>query len=355
MAKTNPKRDDQWVNAKRRCRLSAEQLRRAKEMGLNPVKLIKNIPAPTQQWKQPVGDWIDEMYSDRQTKAARIERLRSVAQPWPEAAEPPRISTPPSARAAKAKKRPSSHSLSSDPLDYRIRLTAELFLSSAVEDSYLLKYTVTLLGNENRNDRDAEEPHYVRVGSLKVWLFRVEAYQEKMGYRLFDLFDADSDEAMQLFEAVFDDESEEPKESLGEAGLISLPVFGSDILHFQWGDLPPEYRRSNVVLSMVERVIDALGGGCFAATLWPWDSPIPDPEKSTGAEVSAFFESQQANEDHWGKIGFRRIPGTVILIRDLNREGWDTESLMEGKYGGLDASNTASGPPGAWKDTDEIF
>ncbi|MCL2000570.1 MAG: hypothetical protein FWG74_03975 [Planctomycetes bacterium] len=74
MAKKNPKRDEQWADAKRRCRLSVEQVRRAKEMGLNPVKLIKNIPAPTQQWKQPVGDWIDEMYEKRQAKAARIEK-----------------------------------------------------------------------------------------------------------------------------------------------------------------------------------------------------------------------------------------------------------------------------------------
>lgn len=33
-----------------------------KEMGLNPKSLIKNIPSPREQWKQPVKIWIREMY-----------------------------------------------------------------------------------------------------------------------------------------------------------------------------------------------------------------------------------------------------------------------------------------------------
>ena len=349
MAKKNPKRDEQWAEAKRRCRLSAEQFRRAKEMGLNPLSLIKNIPAPTQQWKAPVGVWIDDMYEERQLKAAAKQAKKSVAQPWPGSVEPSPTVT------AKTKKQPSNPTPSSNPYDYRIRLTAELSMSSSDDNSHLLKYAVTLLADKNRDGEDAEEPHYVRAGSLKVWLFRVDAYRRKSGYRLFDLFDADSDEAMQLFNAVFDDESEEPRESLAEAGLIGFPAFGTDILHFQWADLPPEYRRGDVVLAMVERAIDALGGGCFAATLWPWDAPIPDPDNSTGAEVSAFFESQQANEDHWGKIGFQRIPGTVILIRDLNRGGGDAESLMKGQYDRLDAPGKTFNPPDAWRDADDAF
>ncbi|MEW6573825.1 MAG: hypothetical protein AB1374_09370 [Bacillota bacterium] len=37
-------RDAEWAEAKRKCRLNAETLRMAKEMGLNPRSLIKNIP-----------------------------------------------------------------------------------------------------------------------------------------------------------------------------------------------------------------------------------------------------------------------------------------------------------------------
>ena len=57
-----------WAEAKRKCRLNESDIRMAKEMGLNPKSLIKNIPSPKEQWKLPVKDWIHEMYEDRQRK-----------------------------------------------------------------------------------------------------------------------------------------------------------------------------------------------------------------------------------------------------------------------------------------------
>ena len=43
----------------------------AKEMGLNPRSLIKNIPSKSEQWKSPVKDWIRDMYQKRQEKSAK--------------------------------------------------------------------------------------------------------------------------------------------------------------------------------------------------------------------------------------------------------------------------------------------
>ncbi len=37
----------------------------ARELGLNPCSLIKNIPSPTQQWKLPVEQWIHELYEEK--------------------------------------------------------------------------------------------------------------------------------------------------------------------------------------------------------------------------------------------------------------------------------------------------
>jgi len=65
------KKDKQWAEAKRRCRLSAQDVRMAKELGLNPRSLIKNIPSKSQPWKAPVSVWIREMYEKRQRKAAK--------------------------------------------------------------------------------------------------------------------------------------------------------------------------------------------------------------------------------------------------------------------------------------------
>ncbi len=54
-----------WAEAKKKCRLNAEEVQMAKEMGLNPRSLIKNIPAKSEQWKAPVKIWIRDMYAER--------------------------------------------------------------------------------------------------------------------------------------------------------------------------------------------------------------------------------------------------------------------------------------------------
>jgi hypothetical protein len=62
--------DKDWAEAKRRCRLNMGDIRKAKELGLNPRSLIKNIPSPTQRWKSPVKVWISELYERQQQKIA---------------------------------------------------------------------------------------------------------------------------------------------------------------------------------------------------------------------------------------------------------------------------------------------
>jgi hypothetical protein len=65
------KKEEEWARAKKLCRLNSETIKMAKEMGLNPRSLIKNIPSPKQQWKAPVHVWIREMYAERQEKAVK--------------------------------------------------------------------------------------------------------------------------------------------------------------------------------------------------------------------------------------------------------------------------------------------
>lgn len=72
------RREAEWAEAKRRCRLNAETLRMAKELGLNPRSLIKNIPNKSQPWKAPVAVWIRELYLKREEKAARRRAAREA-------------------------------------------------------------------------------------------------------------------------------------------------------------------------------------------------------------------------------------------------------------------------------------
>lgn len=51
-------KDKLWAKAKKRCRLNAQDIQLAKQFGMSPKSLLKNIPSPKEQWKLPVKDWI---------------------------------------------------------------------------------------------------------------------------------------------------------------------------------------------------------------------------------------------------------------------------------------------------------
>lgn len=63
------KKAEQWKEAKELCRLNDEDIRIAKEMGMNPLSLIKNIPAKGQLWKAPVKKWLHEIYEKRKSNS----------------------------------------------------------------------------------------------------------------------------------------------------------------------------------------------------------------------------------------------------------------------------------------------
>ncbi len=60
-------RDRDWAEAERRCRLSSEGLAMAKELGLNPRALIKNVPSRSEPWKAPVEEWVRALYAKRRS------------------------------------------------------------------------------------------------------------------------------------------------------------------------------------------------------------------------------------------------------------------------------------------------
>jgi hypothetical protein len=51
--KKSDKFDPLWAQAKKVCRLNQEEIRMAKELGMGPRVLMRNVPSPKQQWKAP--------------------------------------------------------------------------------------------------------------------------------------------------------------------------------------------------------------------------------------------------------------------------------------------------------------
>jgi hypothetical protein len=76
---SNIKKNAEWAEAKKKCRLNEETLKMAREMGLNPRSLIKNIPSASQQWKAPVSTWIREMYQERLDKARKKKERKEIS------------------------------------------------------------------------------------------------------------------------------------------------------------------------------------------------------------------------------------------------------------------------------------
>lgn len=71
-AKSN---SEAWADAKKRCRLNEADIQMAKELGMTPKSLMKNIPAPNQQWKAPVKVWVRDLYEE---KFGRVQTGRRV-------------------------------------------------------------------------------------------------------------------------------------------------------------------------------------------------------------------------------------------------------------------------------------
>jgi hypothetical protein len=63
--KANAPRATEWAEAKQRCPLSDEALQMAKELGMSPRGLTKNIPSKSESWKLPVEDWVRDLYHKR--------------------------------------------------------------------------------------------------------------------------------------------------------------------------------------------------------------------------------------------------------------------------------------------------
>ena len=73
----NKKREEEWKEVKKRCKVGDETVRMAKELGINPRTMIKNIPSKAEKWKAPVDVWIREMYDKVKEKSAKKAKAKA--------------------------------------------------------------------------------------------------------------------------------------------------------------------------------------------------------------------------------------------------------------------------------------
>mgnify|MGYP000663431997 FL=1 len=171
----------------------------------------------------------------------------------------------------------------------------------------LHKYTVELVPLVEP-DGEPGQP----LGHFTVWRFNIAAYRERNEYPLLVMFDDDSQEASDLYHALFEPDTEDFRtEVVGDVTLHS------DVLYFQQVSFSQDMIRSPLLLAAVERIIDTLGSGCGCVALWLGDEPYPRQEDYATKDVMRFWDAQRDNERHWGRIGFKRIPESLFLARNL--------------------------------------
>ncbi|SEN02297.1 hypothetical protein SAMN05192533_10879 [Mesobacillus persicus] len=75
----NKKNQEAWKDAKKRCQLNEADLQMAKELGLTPRSLLKNIPTPDQKWKAPVKWWVRGLYEE---KFGKVLSVKATPNKW---------------------------------------------------------------------------------------------------------------------------------------------------------------------------------------------------------------------------------------------------------------------------------
>ena len=65
------KNNDTWAAARKKYRLSAEQITMAQALGLNPKKFGKLANHQQEPWKAPLGDFIEELYQKKFKKSEK--------------------------------------------------------------------------------------------------------------------------------------------------------------------------------------------------------------------------------------------------------------------------------------------
>lgn len=63
--KKTSSKEEAWSDAKKRYKLIDGHIRMAKELGLNPKKFGSYAPNKQELWKEPLPDFIEEIYARR--------------------------------------------------------------------------------------------------------------------------------------------------------------------------------------------------------------------------------------------------------------------------------------------------
>jgi GNAT superfamily N-acetyltransferase len=158
----------------------------------------------------------------------------------------------------------------------------------------------------------------IKIGRIDCHLvLRGRAMDEDVD--LFVAMDSISSSTLECFEALFDPESHEWKESV--ASLYKYDVPGHDVLLIEAVELDPAYRGKSIGAQVVRETIATLGSSCGLVTCKPFalqyegwtDEPNDSRQQLPGFEAKRLADFGKV-EQFWTGLGFRNLPDSDFYV-----------------------------------------
>lgn len=157
-----------------------------------------------------------------------------------------------------------------------------------------------------------ESDKEVRIGDLECFLVQPGLALEK-GVSLFDAMDSITSETMECYEAIFDPDTDDWKDSIQE--MYSGDLTGVDLLFISRVELGERYRGKGIGRSVVTEIIETFGLNCGLIVGKPFPLQYTGwLEKYSAAErAEPEFEKARSNAfsrvtKFWVDYGFVRLP-----------------------------------------------
>lgn len=153
----------------------------------------------------------------------------------------------------------------------------------------------------------------VKVGKVKAYRIHADLAQEN-GVSVFEACDAHSQEMLEIYESLFDIDTDDLKEEVRD----QFDGFASDVLILDYVLLSPRWRGLKLGLLAARKMIDLLGNGCGLVASWiyplnPNSSEfltLPNDWVPNHRSKDARKDARQKLRRYFARMGFERVPGT---------------------------------------------
>jgi hypothetical protein len=197
-------------------------------------------------------------------------------------------------------------------LDFRTSIPIDL---DGEPDQFIVEYRGRILDLGSGDEPEGSPTR--TAGRVLATRIHVSLAKEH-GEALLDVFDARSQEMLELYETIFDHENGEVRDSIAEG------TAGEDVLFINSVELLPRYRGQLLGLQVVRRTMEFLGTGCAVTVLnaHPIDYDGAQDERWVRRMRPQRFKrdtdaAARRLRGYWTRLGFKRIKGASYLTFDM--------------------------------------